>query len=826
MNGSARSKQTQTGAADAPARDLRAEVQPGDLSLSLANALGQADEVMRRAHDALDAARAVEQQMRIMDDRARAMAAASSSVTWLTTGDGLMEDAPNWRAFTGQTVEQARGWGWLAATHPDDRERVIAGWQVALGQQLPYTDEFRVRRSDGAYLDFLTQAAPIYEDDGSVREWVGVCIDITQRKRLERDLLASEQKYRTTFEQAATGIAHIAPDGRIVLVNDQFCRLLGYEREELLALTISAITHADDVARDAAAMRDLLENRSATYTMERRYWRRDGGLVWTSMTGSLVRDSDGQPLYFISVSEDVSERKRLEQGLADNVAQLEAIFEAIGDAVFVYDAYGQPVRTNAASHGIYGADPGQSYLSLPREERRTRIPAYDLEGRLLEAERRPAARALRGEVFRGNDAQDVRMRTADGHLRDLNFTGAPIRSGRRITGAVVVARDVTERRRLERVALEAERQAAARASELEAALEAMSDGVALYDADGRLLRMNRAANLYLASAAPVGDAAESAQPHDALIQRLLSGRDRQDEQDKQVARGSTDDEASVRHEEVRAVGQDGHERDLSLTGATIRDSAGHVIGAVVVARDVTERNRLEQQRKDMLQTVGHDLVSPLLAARIYVRQRKRLHDAQAVAHDERDAQALSALEHSLGRIERLVGDLQLAARIELGMLQLTCARTDLAALGYAEAELAVTATGRQIHVEAPDQPVIAEVDASRIGQTLANLLGNAHKYSPRDCSIWLALQVGDGRARISVRDEGCGIPPAEQERIWEQFHQVKDNIPMAGNGGGLGLGLYIARHVVEAHGGEIGVTSEVGHGSTFWFTLPLVTSLE
>jgi PAS domain S-box-containing protein len=183
MNGSARSKQTQTGAADAPARDLRAEVQPGDLSLSLANALGQADEVMRRAHDALNAARAVEQQMRIMDDRARAMAAASSSVTWLTTGDGLMEDAPNWRAFTGQTVEQARGWGWLAATHPDDRERVIAGWQVALGQQLPYTDEFRVRRSDGAYLDFLTQAAPIYEDDGSVREWVGVCIDITQRKR-------------------------------------------------------------------------------------------------------------------------------------------------------------------------------------------------------------------------------------------------------------------------------------------------------------------------------------------------------------------------------------------------------------------------------------------------------------------------------------------------------------------------------------------------------------------------------------------------------------------------------------------------------------------
>src|SRR6185437_3675591 len=134
------------------------------------------------------------------------------------------------------------------------------------------------------------------------------------------------------------------------------------------------------------------------------------------------------------------------------------------------------------------------------------------------------------------------------------------------------------------------------------------------------------------------------------------------------------------------------------------------------------------QRKDMLQTVGHDLVSPLQAARIYVQQRKRLLDAQTIAHDEREAKGLRALEHSLGRIERLVGDLQVAARIELGMLQLTCARTDLAALGHAEAELAVTATGRQIHVDAPAQPVIAEVDAGRIGQALANLLGNAHKY--------------------------------------------------------------------------------------------------
>ncbi|HEY7850818.1 MAG TPA: PAS domain S-box protein, partial [Ktedonobacterales bacterium] len=631
MSGSDSSEPTQRGTADKQDR-LRAEIKPGELSLTLANALGQADEMMGRAREALDDARLVEQRIRILEDRSRAMAAASSSINWLATGDGLMEDAPDWRRFTGQTIEQARGWGWLDATHPDDHERVIAGWQEALRQQLPYTGEFRVRRGDGVYRDVLTQAAPIYEDDGSVREWVGVCIDITLRKRLELDLLASEQKYRTTFEQAATGIIHIAPDGHIVLVNDQFCRLLGYARAELLALTISAITHPDDVAGDEAAMRDLLEGRSATYTMEKRYLRRDGAPVWTSMTGSLVRDGEGQPLYFISVSEDISERKRLERGLADNVAQLEAIFAAIGDAVFVYDEYGQPIRTNPASRYIYGYEPGQSYLSLSREERRRRLPAYDLEGRVLSGDRRPAARALAGEVFHGDAAQDVRVRGADGRLRYLSFTGAPIRHEQRITGAVVVARDVTERRRLERVAHEAERQAATRASELEAALEAMTDGVALYDADGRLLRMNRVATIYFAtlpSAEMQGQtngAAASTQPHDALIQRLISGCDEPGIQRQEAAAEA--DDASVRHEELHAMGQDGRERDLSLTGAAIRDDAGQVIGAVVVARDVTERNRLEQQRKDMLQTVGHDLVSPLQAARVYVQRRRRLLDTQ------------------------------------------------------------------------------------------------------------------------------------------------------------------------------------------------------
>jgi len=623
------------------------------------------------------------QRVRIMEDRMQAMAAASASINWLTTGDGLIEDAPHWRLFTGQTVEQARGWGWLNAIHPEDYAHVVAAWREALHQRLPYTDEYRLRRADGVYRDLLTQAAPIYEDDGSVREWVGVSIDISERKRLER-------------------------------------------------------------------------------------------------------------------------------GLADNVAQLEAIFEAMGDALFVYDEQGQPTRTNAASRDLYVAAVTEEYLALPRDERRKRFPAFDMEGRPLVVERRPAMRALRGEVFRGDDAQDIRMLTVDGEMRDLSATGAPIWRDRQIVGAVVVARDVTERRRLERQAREAERRAAAQAREMAAALYAMTDGVAIYDAEARLMRANPIACLFLAL--PEADTDGPGERTDVTLMRQLIG---------DCAQRPTEDRG-VCHTELSFRGKDGRHRDMSLTGAAIYDDNGHVTGGVMVARDVTERNHLERQRTDMLQMVGHDLASPLLAAQFYVRRRKSvLADA---TEDEREVAALGALEHALERIDRLVVDLQLAARIELGMLQLSRAPVDLAALTRAEADLTAAATGREIHLEASDTPVLVDADASRIGQSLANLLGNAHKYSPRERPIWLRLITEQGQARVTVTDDGPGIPLSERDRIWEQFHQAEDNKPMAGSGGGLGLGLFITRNVIEAHGGEVGVDSATGHGATFWFTLPLLAS--
>jgi signal transduction histidine kinase len=122
--------------------------------------------------------------------------------------------------------------------------------------------------------------------------------------------------------------------------------------------------------------------------------------------------------------------------------------------------------------------------------------------------------------------------------------------------------------------------------------------------------------------------------------------------------------------------------------------------------------------------------------------------------------------------------------------------------------------------------VLVYVDAGRIEQVVTNFLTNALKYSPADRPVEVRVEVEPHQARVWVRDQGPGLPPEEQERIWERFHRAQGVEVQSGTGVGLGLGLYISRMIVERHQGQVGVESTPGQGATFWFTLPLLSTEE
>jgi PAS domain S-box-containing protein/excisionase family DNA binding protein len=179
------------------------------------------------------------------------------------------------------------------------------------GERIDSLDTVR-RRKDGTLVPVSLTLSPVRNGQGKLIGASTIARDISERVRMEEALVASEQRFRATFEQAAVGIAHVAPDGRFLAVNQRLCDMVGYSHEELLARNFQNITFPEDLETDLTYLHQLLSGERQTYSMEKRYVCRNGSLLWINLTVSLVHEEPGTPRYFIAVIEDISKRKRLE----------------------------------------------------------------------------------------------------------------------------------------------------------------------------------------------------------------------------------------------------------------------------------------------------------------------------------------------------------------------------------------------------------------------------------------------------------------------------------------------------------------------------------
>lgn len=265
------------------------------------------------------------------EERFRSLVEATTQIIWNASAKGeLVDSQPGWSQFTGQPYKDYIGWGWLNAIHPNDQANTAEVWQIALANHTLYEMEHRLRRHDGEYRYMSVRAVPILENQ-HVREWIGIHTDITDRKQIELALRDSEARFRVTFEQAAVGMAHVDLSGRWLRVNQVICQIVGYSREELLQKTFQQVTFPDDLEQDLGLVQQLLDGQLENYSLEKRYIRKDGSLVWVNITVSLMRKlgevnpfsaSLGQPEYFIVIVQDISDRKASELLLQQQKAEL------------------------------------------------------------------------------------------------------------------------------------------------------------------------------------------------------------------------------------------------------------------------------------------------------------------------------------------------------------------------------------------------------------------------------------------------------------------------------------------------------------------------
>ena len=172
-------------------------------------------------------------------------------------------------------------------------------------------------------------------EDPHVKGVVVQTRDITERKRTEEALREAEERFRRSFDDAAIGMALVGTDGRFHRTNRSLCEILGYRGEELLGKTFQDITHPDDLDADLDQVRRMLVGEIGTYQMEKRYFHKEGQVVWVLLSVSMVHDEEGDPLYFVSQIQDISERKRAEQKIRDAEQRYRTLVEQIPAVTYI-----------------------------------------------------------------------------------------------------------------------------------------------------------------------------------------------------------------------------------------------------------------------------------------------------------------------------------------------------------------------------------------------------------------------------------------------------------------------------------------------------------
>jgi PAS domain S-box-containing protein len=282
-----------------------------------------------------------------------------------------------------------------------------------------------------------------------------------------------------------------------------------------------------------------------------------------------------------------------------------------------------------------------------------------------------------------------------------------------------------------------------------------------------------------------------------------------------IARGER-----IEHYLTKRRRKDGHVIDVSVTISPVQDATGKIVGASAIARNVTAQEEATREalriREEFISVAAHELRTPLttMYARLQLAERRLARKDADQAVVLRD---VTLVRQAADRLKALIDRLLDISRITSGRLQLERDDTDVAEMVTSVALMLAETSGREITVLAPGTPESyrAQADAIRIEEVVANLLDNAVKYSPAGTPIDVEVTSSADAIRIAVRDRGPGVGPGERTRIFEPFHRSPSTgVP------GVGLGLHIAKQIVELHGGTLTVEAPADGGSRFVVTIP------
>jgi PAS domain S-box-containing protein len=641
---------------------------------------------------------------------------------------------------------------------------------------------------------------PVTDDDGTVLAFALVIEDINERRRMEMARRLAGESYEKAFRRSPYPMLLFDPQTRLVHnVNAAALAKYGYSREEFLGLDILELRLPEDrtllLEHLAAGLPDF--HRGVT-----RHRLRDGRVIDVEVVGQSFEVA-GKKLRMVYV-EDITEQRRAIEALARSEAANQALIEAIPDLIFRVSKDGRYLSFVPAPNVRLAAHP-EEFLGQPLES----VLPTDIAG---------VARQTVTQALASSQAQTFEYELTVGGVRGAYEARLVPVDGE--DEVVAIVRDITERKAAEAALRESEER-------FRTSFEHAPIGMAIVSLDGLLLQVNRSLCdiLGFSESQLVGKGLASITHPDDLPANL------------ELIRRSVAGEMDSFRMDKRNIHADGHVVWGSLSTALVRDSGGvplYLISQIedvteaVAAKESLERSATELERRaaelersnaDLAQfanAVSHDLSEPLRMLSVYLNLFASRYRGEL---DEDADEFIGVLTGSVGRMQVMIRDLLAYSRA--GTTDQTFEQVDLNSVGREVlANLADRIDETRAEVAVGRLPVVVG-DPSQLRQVLQNLISNSLKFVEVGVvpTIRVDAEMREGLWRISVQDNGIGIEPRYQSRIFIPFRRLhtQEQYP------GTGVGLSIAKRIVERHGGTIWMEAPVDGGSEFLFTLPVAS---
>jgi len=633
---------------------------------------------------------------------------------------------------------------------------------------------------------------PLYE--------IAVFDDITARKRAETALRESEERFRQTFEIAASGIAHVTLDGYFLRVNRSLCQILGYEKDELIGRSVKEISHPDDRDLTDAERGRVREGEVNSAHFEKRYLRKNGAVVWVDLAIAVAYDAAGEPEYEIAVFDDITSRKVLDGALREKTELLQLGQTAARMIILDYDIRADRLSWSDSPEWLRGPLPPSGEYPVFREQ----VHPEDRERFIL-------ARTRAIDTLEPG-TQEYRVVRTDGQViwvmaRHQMLAGGDGKAMRMLVALI----DVTERKHAEAALRESE-------TRFRSLTQLSSDWYWEQDEQFGLKYMS-------------GRMGERT----GLDAAAYIGRKRWDtpalnlsEEDWAKHRAHLERHEPFRNFEMQRPTDGGGSRWISLSGEPLFDETGRFAGYRGVGSDITERKQAEialreaheelkrsnAELEQFAYVASHDLQEPLRMVSSYTQLLLRRFGER---FDGDSREFMGYIVDGAARMKQLIEDLLAYSRVGTRGKEFREVEVEESVRrAVSNLRAAIEEAGAAVTWDALPRVM---ADDTQLTQLFQNLIGNALKFRSASVPrIHIFVARRDSDWHFMVRDNGIGIEPQYFERIFMVFQRLHNKADYPGTG----IGLAICKKVVERHGGEIWVESRPGEGSAFHFSFPII----